>query len=40
MSKFCPICNQETNCTENCKCCLEEEKKERESQNVKTDSSV
>lgn len=24
MSKFCPMCNQVTNCTENCKDCLEE----------------
>ncbi len=25
MSKFCPMCNEVTNCTENCKFCLEEE---------------
>lgn len=25
MSKFCPMCNQVTNCTDNCKWCLEEE---------------
>lgn len=25
MSKFCPLCNQVTNCTDNCKSCLEEE---------------
>ena len=25
MSKFCPMCNQVTNCTDNCKHCLEEE---------------
>jgi hypothetical protein len=38
MSKFCPMCNEITNCTDNCKHCLEElenEKKEREAQNVK-----
>ena len=31
MSKYCPMCNQVTNCTDNCKECLEElenEKKE------------
>lgn len=27
MSKYCPICNQITNCTENCTKCMEEEKK-------------
>ena len=26
MSKFCPMCNQVTNCTENCKDCISEEK--------------
>ena len=25
MSKFCPMCNTVTNCTDNCKHCLEEE---------------
>ena len=33
MSKFCPMCNTYTNCTDNCKSCLDElenEKKERE----------
>ena len=30
MSKYCPMCNEITNCTENCKYCLEEEAKERE----------
>lgn len=25
MSKFCPMCNAVTNCTDNCKSCLEEE---------------
>ena len=24
MSKFCPMCNQVTNCTDNCKPCLDE----------------
>jgi hypothetical protein len=43
MAKFCPMCGQVTNCTDNCKYCLEEaenEKKERESKNVKTDVSL
>lgn len=31
MSKYCPLANDITNCTENCKYCLEEEEKERES---------
>ena len=34
MSKYCPMCDQITNCTDNCKYCLEEredEKKERDS---------
>lgn len=30
MSKFCPMCNEVTNCTENCKHCFEEEAKEEE----------
>lgn len=41
MSKFCPMCNQITNCTDNCKYCLEElenEKKERETNNVNDNS--
>lgn len=29
MSKFCPMCNQTTNCTENCKDCLKEDTKKR-----------
>jgi hypothetical protein len=29
MSKYCPIAKQNTNCTENCKHCLEDEEKER-----------
>ena len=29
MSKFCPMCNQVTNCTDNCKECLAELEKER-----------
>ena len=24
MSKYCPMCDQVTNCTDNCKYCLEE----------------
>ena len=34
MSKYCPICDQITNCTDNCNSCLEEEKKERKSENA------
>ena len=33
MSKYCPMCDQITNCTDNCKYCIDElenEKKERE----------
>ena len=30
MAKYCPMCNQVTNCTDNCKYCIEEEQKERE----------
>lgn len=26
MPKFCPMCNQVTNCTDNCNSCLEEER--------------
>jgi hypothetical protein len=29
MSKFCPMCGQVTNCTDNCKSCLEELENER-----------
>lgn len=29
MSKYCPMCDAVTNCTENCKQCFEEEKKEQ-----------
>ena len=39
MAKFCPMCNQVTNCTDNCKDCLEEaenEKKERANNNEQT----
>ena len=35
MSKYCPMCNAVTNCTDNCKSCLEEEKKERELKDEK-----
>lgn len=34
MSKFCPMCNQVTNCTDNCKHCFEEEMKERKSNEM------
>ena len=33
MAKYCPMCNQITNCTDNCKECLKElenERKEKE----------
>lgn len=33
MPKYCPMCDQITNCTDNCKSCLEEEKKERKQSN-------
>ena len=29
MSKFCPLCNAHTHCTDNCTSCLEEEYKEK-----------
>lgn len=29
MSKFCPLCNTNTNCTDNCTSCLEEELKDK-----------
>ncbi len=29
MSKFCPMCNEITNCTDNCKNCLEEEERNK-----------
>ena len=33
MSKFCPMCNQVTNCTDNCKTCLEELENEKKEKN-------
>ena len=38
MSKFCPMCNEVTNCTDNCKYCLEEQAQEEETkcQNTQT----
>lgn len=27
MAKYCPMCDTYTNCTDNCKSCMEEEKK-------------
>lgn len=30
MSKFCPLANQVTNCTDNCNSCMEEEARRRE----------
>lgn len=32
MAQFCPMCGQVTNCTENCKHCLEEAENEEEEQ--------
>ena len=29
MSKYCPMCNAVTNCTDNCTSCMAEEMKER-----------
>ena len=37
MSKYCPMCNEITNCTDNCKTCIEEEEKERK-QNENTNT--
>lgn len=34
MSKFYPMCNKMTNCTDNCNHCFEEEAKERELMNI------
>lgn len=31
MSKFCPLCNEVTNCTDNCNRCMEEEAQRHES---------
>ena len=33
MSKYCPMCNQITNCTDNCKECLAELENERKEKN-------
>ena len=33
MSKYCPMCDEITNCTENCKYCLEEQAEEEERKN-------
>lgn len=40
MSKYCPMCNQVTNCTDNCNSCLEEEKKERKQSNDKIQMEI
>lgn len=37
MAKYCPICNTYTNCTDNCKRCLEEEEKERKANDHSTE---
>ena len=33
MAKYCPMCDEITNCTENCKYCLEEEEKKESEEN-------
>ena len=38
MSKYCPMCNQVTNCTDNCKYCLDEQAKEEEIKNENTNT--
>ena len=38
MSKFCPMCNAVTNCTDNCGVCLEEEER-RENNSPKITSN-
>lgn len=35
MAKFCLMCGQVTNCTENCKSCFDEEQRERLEERVK-----
>ena len=38
MAKYCPMCDQVTNCTDNCKYCLEElenERKEEQSNDTR-----
>ena len=37
MSKFCPMCNQITNCTDNCKECLAELEREQKKGEPKND---
>ena len=34
MSKFCPMCNAVTNCTDNCKSCMEEEQLKNDSPKI------
>lgn len=33
MSKYCPMCDAVTNCTDNCKCCLEELEAEKKGEH-------
>ena len=40
MSKYCPIAKQFTNCTDNCKQCLEEEEKEGKQKMIKVGTRV
>ena len=35
MSKYCPMCDAVTNCTENCKYCLDELEKEQKEEERK-----
>ena len=34
MSKYCPMCDEITNCTENCTKCMEEEEKKNSKKTV------
>lgn len=34
MAKYCPMCDAYTNCTDNCKQCLEDEEKERNENEI------
>lgn len=34
MSKYCPMCDQVTNCTDNCKSCLEELENETKEKHI------
>lgn len=40
MSKFCPMCNAVTNCTDNCKSCMEEERLEKSNPKITISKSA